>query len=262
MKKTTNKNKVATSKKGSKVTTNENPAIVNDTPPAVEVPVIVSNVKGPEDIEKVFQLNENGFIDVYANDVQWTTQDVADYAVALVASGQSAMRRAILTVSAAIESDPAIGKDIKPMLEKKWAPQTVAGLLSVAKMLPAFRLAGVNLNNVGDISALREVNKTLKDAGDKEKPNKVTAKQKQIVARLNKGTMPRKVKEEFTPKPEPVKSDPAVTDTRKQSLISSAKEYAKDIKTDAFACQKIVAEIAAIFGVSLTEPEATEEIPG
>lgn len=240
-----------------------------------------------EDMDSVFQVNDKGYYDVHAIAHQWDASDVVNYVVSVVEEGQGAyqgaMRRGLLAIAAAIESAPEMYPDIKEGLAGKWEKQTVAGIMSCAKMLPIFKSAGVDLNKVRDIYALREVSKALKDAGDKDKPEKVTPAQKKIVAKLNKGEAPRKVKESLdaaaqSGEPEPetpeVSHDgSAAKETRRMALLKMAREVFKaDYSEDAFAARKLVAEIAGCFRVNLSDgeiapryeegiPEGTEEIP-
>lgn len=256
MKKTTSKNVTSKPRK----TRSDKGTKVSETPP-VETPAVevkVSTVKSADDIESVFKPNKLGYFDAHASSIVWTGQDIAMYAFETVEEGQgvyaSAMRRAILTISAAITCDDSCAKEIKEALAGKWADQTIAGIMSVAKMLPVFQAAGVDLNNVKDVMGLRDVSKTLKDAnGDKRKLNG-------IVAKLNKGESPRKVKEHYS-KSEgdeeenhtgAADSTPA-KETRLAELYKMAKAVAKDCEGDAFTCAKIVANVAKSFGVSLTE---------
>jgi len=259
MKKKTTKNKAG----NTGVTTNQNTTVETVTPEFVKV----STVASAEDIESVFKVNALGYYDAHASSVVWTGKDIAEYAFAQIEEGQqarnSAMRKAILTISAAIKAagDDCV-KEIKEALAGKWADQTIAGILSVAKMLPSFELAGVDISKVGDINALREVNKTLKDAKDGRT-------KKAIVSRLNKGMSPRKVKEEFADDSEEGETEgtddkSAACETRLQELFKMAKAVAKDCGNDHVENMKIVAKLAKVFGVSLTETpneEQAEEVP-
>lgn len=262
MKKTTSKN--VAPEQSTKTTTKAVPPAKVETP-AVEVKV--STVKSADDIESVFKPNKLGYFDAHASSVVWTGEDIAQYAFDVVNEGQgvyaSAMRRAILTISAAIACDESVKDAIKTSLAGKWADQTIAGILSIAKMLPVFQAAGVDLNNVKDVMGLRDVSKTLKDAdGDKRKVNA-------IVAKLNKGESPRKVKEHFTDKPdgdvenEGGASDPSFAKkTREDALYKLAREVAKDNEGDEFMLRKIVATLAGCLKVNLQDStirETTED---
>lgn len=217
----------------------------------------LSTVKTREDIESIFQPNKLGYYDVHTSPIAWTAEDIAQYAVETMEHGQQAysgaMRKVILTISAACESDPSIIATIKPLLTQRWAEQTVHGILSVAKMLPTFKSAGVDLNNVNDVMGLRDVSKTLKDAdGDKRKVNA-------IVAKLNKGESPRKVKEHFSggdeSAPDPGHDGSFARKTREDELYKLARAVYKDNEGDDFSLKKIVAGVAGCLHINLNESE-------
>jgi hypothetical protein len=240
-------------KKANKKTGQGNAPVVTET----KLTVAASR----EQLDSIFQPGANGYVDVHASKVQWTGQDIADYCVESLAEGagayQGAMRRSILVISAAIESDPGVKEGIKAGLEGRWEKQTIAGMMSVAGMLPRFRSLGVDLTAVGDIQGLRDISKTLKDAGDDKR------KTGAIVKRLNKGESPRKIKSDLAPVVEEDEddkggSDASICETRKIELLKLAKQVKADCGDDAFALKAFALKVLKALGVSLDEPTQEE----
>jgi hypothetical protein len=110
-------------------------------------------------------------------------QDAADYVVSKLEIGASAIRSAILCMSAVIQQDTVSAIYLKKALAGRWSKVTLANLFSIAKQLPKFEKIGLQIDKVQDIYGLREVSSLIKK-GNPER----------ILALLNGGASPRKAK--------------------------------------------------------------------
>ena len=69
-------------------------------------------------------------------------QDAADYVVSKLEIGASAIRSAILCMSAVIQQDTVSAIYLKKALAGRWSKVTLANLFSIAKQLPKFEKLG------------------------------------------------------------------------------------------------------------------------
>jgi len=109
--------------------------------------------------------------------------DAADYVISKLEVGASAIRSAVLCLSAVIQQDRYSAVYLKKALEGRWSKVTLDNLFSIAKNLPKFEKIGLQIDNVQDIYGLREVSSLIKGRNPER-----------ILALLNAGSSPRKAK--------------------------------------------------------------------
>jgi hypothetical protein len=87
--------------------------------------------------------------------------DAADYVISKLEVGASAIRSAVLCLSAVIQQDRCSADYLKKALEGRWSKVTLDNLFSIAKNLPKFEKIGLQIDNVQDIYGLREVSSLI-----------------------------------------------------------------------------------------------------
>ena len=109
--------------------------------------------------------------------------DAADYVISRLEVGASALRSAILCMSAVIQQDRYSAVYLKKALHGRWGKVTLDNLFSIAKNLPKFEKIGLQIDKVQDIYGLREVSSLIK----RRNPER-------ILELFNGGSSPRNAK--------------------------------------------------------------------